>query len=314
MPLQGAGPRQASRFAHEVTFYEGPDDHVRAVLPFVREGLDHGEPVMVALLSHQIENLQRALGADSAGVQFVDMAELGANPARIIPQWRQFLETHIADGPVRGVGEPAWPGRRDVELEEAALHESLLNLAFDDGPAWSLLCPYDTTALPQEVVEEARCTHPVVRDDAGDVNRYAGHGHARTTFSSPLAPPPLHSERIDFQGGELTLLRRIVARAAQASRLAELVAEDLTLAVHELATNSVLHGGGEGSVLLWDENDALVVEVRDRGRIEDPLVGRHLPDPLGENGRGIWLANQLCDFVQVRSSRLGTQVRLRAWL
>lgn len=309
-----AEPRAPRRFVHEVTFYAGPEDHTRAVLPFVQEGLARQEPVMVALLPDRLETLRRALGPDCARVEFVDMAELGANPARIIPAWRRFLDEHSEGGPVRGVGEPAWPGRRAVELAEAALHESLLNLAFDPGPGWSLLCPYDLTALPQHVIEEAGRNHPVLRGDDAGTGRYAGHAHAHQSFSSPLPSPPSGSQRIDFQGSDLALIRDIVARAAQASRLTGDVADDLALAVHELATNSVIHGGGHGSLVVWDEHDALVVEVLDRGRIHDPLVGRHLPDPLGESGRGVWMANQLCDFVQVRSGEWGTQVRLLSWL
>jgi anti-sigma regulatory factor (Ser/Thr protein kinase) len=64
----------------------------------------------------------------------------------------------------------------------------------------------------------------------------------------------------------------------------------------------------------WREPDALVVEIRDRGRIDDALVGRGPLDLDAESGRGIWIANQLCDLVQVRSGPDGTQVRLWTWV
>src|SRR5687767_3900440 len=96
-------PRAHRGFQHEVTFYSGPDDHARVVLPFIEEGLANQEPVLVALLPEQIDRLERALGADSTRVEFIDMAQLGANPARIIPQWRRFLD-ESAGAPVRGVG------------------------------------------------------------------------------------------------------------------------------------------------------------------------------------------------------------------
>jgi anti-sigma regulatory factor (Ser/Thr protein kinase) len=88
------------------------------------------------------------------------------------------------------------------------------------------------------------------------------------------------------------------------------VAEDLTLAVDEIAANSLLHGGGRGVLRVWAEPDTLVCEVSDEGVIRNPLVGRVRPalDRLG--GRGFWLANQLCDLVQVRSGPAGTVVRL----
>jgi anti-sigma regulatory factor (Ser/Thr protein kinase) len=63
-------------------------------------------------------------------------------------------------------------------------------------------------------------------------------------------------------------------------------------------------------LLVWRTEEHLVCEVRDDGRIDDPLVGRRMPGPEVEGGRGVWMANQLCDLVQVRSSDQGTVVRV----
>ena len=49
----------------------------------------------------------------------------------------------------------------------------------------------------------------------------------------------------------------------------------------------------------------------DSGRIEDPLVGRERPPHEQGRGRGLWIVNQLCDLVQIRSGEGGTHVRLR---
>ena len=117
------------------------------------------------------------------------MADLGANPARIIPAWRQFLAARHQGGPVRGVGEPIWPGRRPAEMAEAVLHEGLLNVAFDDGPAWRLLCPYDAERLPADVIAEARRTHPTVTGDRHGI-AYGGHDHPQRAFTTELPPAP----------------------------------------------------------------------------------------------------------------------------
>ncbi len=300
------------RFSHEVAFYGGPADLARTVLPYVREGVDHGEAVMVALLSDRSRLLQQALGSDAARVQFVDMAELGGNPARIIPAWRRFVAE--TSGPVRGIGEPIWSGRRDVELEEAELHESLLNVAFDGGRAWRLLCPYDLSSLPSSVLEEARRNHPVVHRDQGGRTSYGGHGRARERFTAPLPKRPDRATTLRFDVAELGEVRAVLRRRCAMAGMSPDAASDLVLAAHELASNSVLHADGEGLLAVWIEPEALVVEVQDTGTIDDPLVGRHMADDLAEDGRGIWMANQLCDLVQVRSRPGRTQVRLHAWL
>jgi anti-sigma regulatory factor (Ser/Thr protein kinase) len=301
-------------FSHEVALYDGVADLVRVVLPFIREGIELGEPVLVALLPERLALLEQALGDDATRVDFVDMAELGGNPARIIPEWRRFLADTAGSGPVRGVGEPIWSDRRAPELDEAELHEALLNVAFDDGPGWRLLCPYDVSSLPEEVVAEAIRNHPVVHADRNTEVRYGGHDHALDRFATPLAPPPSDATSVDFGERDLAGVRSVVARVCEQVALGGDRADDIVLAAHELATNSILHGGGHGSLTVWQEPDALVVEIRDSGRIDDPLVGRGTVDLTSEHGRGIWMANQLCDLVQVRSTGGGTQVRLYAWL
>ncbi len=76
---------------------------------------------------------------------------------------------------------------------------------------------------------------------------------------------------------------------------------DTVLAVNEMAANSLHHGGGWGDLRIWDDGRTLFCEVTDNGCIEDPLVGRQTPDFHQEGGRGVWLAHQLCDLVQIRT-------------
>ncbi len=306
--------RTKQGFRHEAALYSGVDGLVDTVLPFVREGVALGEPVLVALVDDKARAVEEALGEDASRVDFVDMAELGRNPACIIPEWRRFVDDLGGDQPVRGVGEPAWPGRRPVELEEARLHEALLNVAFDDGPAWRLMCPYDVESLPAAVVEGALCTHPVAGTPPGSNMVYAGREGALAGFTAPLAAPPETADEIPFGPEDLAVLRGVVRRLSDRAGLAEGARDDLVLAAHELATNSITHGGGRGSLHAWSEPGAFVVEIRDDGVILDPLVGRELALEASECGRGVWIANQICDLVQVRSAADGTVVRLFTWL
>jgi MEDS: MEthanogen/methylotroph, DcmR Sensory domain len=100
-------------------------------------------------------------------VEFADIEQLGRNPAQIIPAWQQFLNTRSGRlRPVRGVGEPIWPGRRPEELVECQLHEAMLNIAIDpDTPFW-LICSYDAVTLSPAVVGEAHRSHPVIVEAA----------------------------------------------------------------------------------------------------------------------------------------------------
>jgi len=72
----------------------------------------------------------------------------------------------------------------------------------------------------------------------------------------------------------------------------------------------VVHGGGGGTLRIWQEDDLLICEVNDKGRIVDPMLGRERPALAQGGGHGMWLANQLCDLVQVRALPHGSAVRL----
>jgi anti-sigma regulatory factor (Ser/Thr protein kinase) len=129
------------------------------------------------------------------------------------------------------------------------------------------------------------------------------------------SPPPFPTGRasteLEFTAASVRDARRLVAREAERTRLSRDRREDLVLAVDELATNSITHGGGRGTLSVWREDRAIACEVRDRGHIEDPLVGSRPPDPERLTGRGLWVVSRLCDRVHISSSPGRTAVRVQ---
>ena len=262
----------------------------------------------------KIDALRRELRGDASRLRFADMAEVGANPAWIIQAWRDFLsEVASPASRARSIGEPIWAGRTAAELEECQRHEALLNIVVPDPGFW-LMCPYDTSSLGPGVIDEARRSHPFVREEgiSRTSGAFPGVDALAGPFEGSLPQPPPDAAALDFDGANLGEVRSFVLAQAESAGMSADRAADLALAVNEVATNSLLHGGGEGSLHAWPTRAGLVHEVRDQGHISDPLVGRERPAPSRESGRGLWLANQLCELVQIRSTSTGVTVRLHA--
>ena len=163
-------------------------------------------------------------------------------------------------------------------------------MAVEPDTAFWLRCPYDVAALPASVAEAAEHSHPVLvgPEEYRGSTVYEGLQHVQALFERLAAGPSGADHGRDLlRRRRPALLRRLVDRAAAGHHaLGAAARPSFELAVHEIATNSVRHGGGSGRFRVWTEPDAVRCEVADAGHIADPLVGRVAPDLTAEGGRG----------------------------
>lgn len=297
---------------HDALFYDSAGAYTAGVLAFLQEGLARDHAAFVAVPAPNIELIRGSLDGLADRVEFADMRQLGRNPSRIIPAIQRYLDHH-ANRPVSYVGEPIWAGRTEPEIVEATRHEALLNEAFAQARV-SILCPYNVAALDAVVVADAGRTHPHTVE-AGSRRSSEHFAEPATVYAAsawPLPPAPAGADVMQLYPVDLAALRRIVRRHAVAAGIDAAGVHDLLLAVNEVVTNTFVHAGTGGTLRLWPEPPGLICEVQDAGHITDPLAGRYAP-PLGaEGGRGLWLVNQLCDLVEVRSDERGTTIRMHA--
>ncbi len=168
----------------------------------------------------------------------------------------------------------------------------------------------------------------VSRSSAGrpvDPTSADGPAHRRPLERAPEAPDdrrpldrhpcgqrePIATAR--FSRASIPQVRRLTATAAKRARLDRTRCQELVLAIDELATNSVVHGGGRGELALWPTAEGILCEVRDNGHISDPLVvARSARPPRADQlgGRGLWVAGQLCDRLEIASAPGRTVVRV----
>ncbi|MFB9317941.1 anti-sigma factor RsbA family regulatory protein [Cryptosporangium minutisporangium] len=297
--------------SHEALFYGDDDELVAGVLPFVRAGLAQDQAVAAAVTMDNMTLLRGALGGDAAAVSFIDRDEWYQRPATTIAGWQRILAEANKRGhrEVRLIGEV---GFGTVDRHPTwTRYESALNSVFADAPA-SILCPYDTRALPAAVLADARRTHPVVSDpNRRDSDAYVAADRllrevresVPTAVGEPVLVMPVGASASPARRAVLGLLTG--HDWADQHRL-----DDLRLVVSEIVCNSILHGGGHRELRVWISDQVVVCEVSDDGPgLPDPLIGYRPPVRTLTGGRGLWLARQLCDALSVETADGQTRVR-----
>lgn len=289
-------------FRHEALRCTGPDAFSGAVTSLLGRGVRAGEACALLAPGTHIDAARVALDTDADLISFFDMSVAGRNPARILPAMQHLVDTHpeqricwLAVLPV--AGPPS------ALATEVGMHEYLL--ALPDVSAWDgrLCCLYDPSELSADEVSEIETRHRTTPVDDPDAV-------LRAAMRAPLPPPPAGVETRSIDLTTLGALRRSIREFGGSSGLCAERVDDLVYAVNEAVTNSICHGEGQARLAMWTEAGYVVCEVRDRGRIRDPLAGRVAPEPGQSSGRGLWLVNHLCDLVQLRSSEVGTVVRM----
>jgi anti-sigma regulatory factor (Ser/Thr protein kinase) len=162
------------------------------------------------------------------------------------------------------------------------------------------------------VIDEALRSHPFAMRNGGHApsESYRDLATISRPFDLPLPEPAGDVTQAPFDISVLDDMRQVVHRFAKASGLAAARIDDLVLAVNEVITNSVRHGGGAGLLRMWTQPGSVICEVSDGGLLDKPLVGRRRPAAGQEGGFGIWLVHQVCDLVQLRTFPDGNVVRM----
>jgi anti-sigma regulatory factor (Ser/Thr protein kinase) len=302
----------ADRLAHLALFYRDTAEYRSTCVSFILAGLAAGELVVVAVPGPNLDRLQAGLTrhhADLAGqVRWLDMTDVGRNPGRILPTFLQIVAGQHPRQRLRLIGEPIWAGRSSVEYPACVQHEALINVAFH-GQAATVLCPYDVTTLDDLVISDAALTHPVLV--SADGLRTSGEfapERAVQIYNQPLDEPAF-AEMMTVRAADIPLARHLAVRWAGSAGLAVHRYADVAIAVTELVTNSIEHGGGKATLRLWTTSTDLVCEVVDSGQVDDLLTGRMPVSVHQPRGRGLLLVNYSADLVRMYVGESGTTIR-----
>lgn len=292
---------------HVAWLYQNSREYLAGIREFVQAGAAAAEPVLVAVPSCRLPRGWDMRGRE-ADARTLDAAELGRNPARVLPAIRALADEHPGQH-IRVVSELAWAGRSEAELGEVDRYEMMVNLAFASTPI-TMLCLYDAAELPRSAISAACASHPWLRQSGREYRsgeyRREQDGHARA--EPPLLVPP-GARTMSYRNG-LRPVRALVAAEADRAGLSGPRRTDLVIAASEVAANTLKHTGGAGLVRVWVTRDEILCQFDDSGYIRNPLAGYGRPAGDEPGGQGLWLVNQVCDLAEIRTSAVGTTIRM----
>lgn len=306
----------ADGYRHDALLYDDADELVATAVPFLLRGLDAGEAAVIATSARTASVLRDALG-DDPRVHVLERGDVySARTPTAITTFRRLAEQRTGEGVrrLRVVGEVDF-GETERDWLEWQRYESVINVALAQWPLWGL-CVFDTQRLPEPVVESALLTHSSVVTPAvrAPNPRYVAPADYLTALPFPDEPLEATAPRISVPDVEdFIALRHAVAAELAGVDAPRDTVEDYLLAVDEMTSNALRHGGPPIAFRLWVGTDRIVCSIEDRGPgFTDPFAGYGPAhgDDLSRGGMGLWLARQLCDHVDLSGGPDGARVRL----
>jgi transcriptional regulator with XRE-family HTH domain len=154
-------PSPAQMLDHHALIYETDDEFAGPVTALLAEAVDSGDAAFAVTTAEHVEMLKETLGGAAKRVQFAESGEFYSKPVTALGAYRRFVTSGIAAGSrwVLIVGEPVWPAGDGMHTRRWEGYESGINLVFASMPV-TLVCPYDASSLPDEIMATARETHP----------------------------------------------------------------------------------------------------------------------------------------------------------
>ena len=279
--------------SHVLRWYDGDDERVAVGADLVVDSLDAGEVPLVCLPVDACRAVRDRVGAHHDEVAYLPADVRYARPIDAMHAlWRASRDAAARDRVLHSIGQVPLDG--SPADERWFRYERAVNAVLADA-ALRATCLYDARAVSPERVDEVEAAHDVRR------------AQARRADAPPLLPRPPGTPLLALSAVADPRTARHAVRGAVAGELAQ----TLELAVSELVTNAVLHGGGCADVVVWADATRAVVEVADCGAGFADTYADLRPPALPTRGAGLWSSHLLADELCWRHEPgVGTTVRV----
>ena len=306
---------RAPRFRHGLVLHDGPADALALLLPVASAVRERGGILALDLSEEVAGGLRERLGTDGI-TSLTPLTRAARESAQTVAAWRARELRALTSGEreilVLAEHDPDLDGPDGTYWTE---YEAALNISLGGLPM-TQVCAYPQLPLHRVVADAAVANHAFLLQGAELVGQPGAPRYRPRYFAACRSRRRTCSGRrtsscATTRSSSAACAGRWRTRCAD-SRLDAERAEDMVLAVNEIATNAVEHGSAQAELFVWASDDELVCELHDEGDLALPLIGLAPPHPSQPRGRGTWIARQLCDALHVWHDDSGTHVRLLA--
>jgi anti-sigma regulatory factor (Ser/Thr protein kinase) len=303
---------------HEAGFYRSDAEFCALILPFAKEGIAAGEPVIIGYDDRK-SDLLRSWLTDPSAIEFVGDESLYATPARAIAAYRRLFEFHVAmgAGQIRIAGDVPHPGNGG-RFEGWDRYEAAVNTVWEGFPVWGR-CLYDITTTPTAVLDVVERTHPRIISPSGQRRASDRYQNPAVFEGLPYARDPLEDSAplAELVNPSAADARRALAEVDR-GRVPAAILQDLLIGVSEAVNNAQRHGRPPTTVRIWAAAERIVVTIHDTGHGPADRLAGLVPAPGSTSDRrlglGLWVMHQLDLDVALRRGDDGFSVRLRTWM
>ena len=299
-------------YSHSALFHDTDDELVAGLVPFVTQGIEADERVVVVVSSSIGEMIRERLGP-RAEFDLLNSADVYTHPVRTLAAYVETVRAGTEQGrSMRVAGQPIWTGLSPLEIAEWTCVEAACNVVFANSPL-QMLCPYDTARLDPSVIAAARRTHPEIRHGSHVTTSpdFSPFDHQTAVRASELPARPASSEQISiFSPADLAPVMSFVEAFARSQGTADIRIADFALAVEELVVHVIDFRAGPARLHIWANAEQLVYEIESSGLLTSPFAGYLPPSASTPIENGLWLAGAKCDLLAVRERRGNTTVRV----
>lgn len=298
-------------YSHSALFYDTDEELVAGLVPFVEQGIEADERVVV-VVSLSIGEMIRERVGPGAEFDLLNSADVYTHPVRTLAAYVETVRAGTEQGrSMRVAGQPIWTGLSPLEIAEWTCVEAACNLVFASSPL-QMLCPYDAARLDPSIIAAARRTHPEIRHGSHVTTSpdFSPFDHQTAVRASELPARPATSEQISiFSAADLAPVQSFVEAFARSQGTADGRITDLALAVEALVDHVIDFRAGPARLHIWANAEQLVYEIESSGLLSSPFAG-YLPPSADPIESGLWLAGAKCDLLAVRERRGNTTVRV----